>query len=205
MKRALIVPMASACLLVASSVQAALNLVSDPGFNQGENGVLLATSQPWFNPGYFPGNPIADFPNVSIVANATAPTGWNAVLLPFASENAVLLQQLTLTPGIGYTVNFWLSTPTANGGTLDVSLNGTDGGTMAVAGGKAWTDYNLNITPSSSGGVLEFLWIGAAPNTPVELDSVAVSVPEPTTMVAGALMLLPFAASTLRMKMRKKA
>ena len=199
MKKTLIIATVSVCFVAASSVQAALNLVQDPGFNSGETGVLAAMSTPWFNPG------ASVYPNVSIVANASAPSGWNALLQPAMNESAVLLQSISgLTGGIGYTLNFSLATPTANGGTLDITLGGKDAGTMTVSGSMVWTKYNLDVTPTSS-GVLEFLWLGAASNTPLEIDNVGVAVPEPTTMVAGALMLLPFAASTLRLRKKAKA
>jgi hypothetical protein len=205
MKKTIIIATVSACFVAASSVQAALNLVSDPGFNSGETGVLTAMSTPWFNPGYIPGNPNIDFPNVSIVANAAAPSGWNAVLQPLASENAVLLQSISgLQGSTGYTINFSLATPSENGGSLDVTLGGKDAGTMAVSGNMVWTQYDITVTTATP-GVLEFLWIGNAPNTPLEIDNVGVAVPEPTTMVAGALMLLPFAASTLRLRKKAKA
>jgi hypothetical protein len=201
MKKALIFATASACLLAASSIHAALNLVSDPGFNGSETGVLTATSSPWANPGNFP--PFTSQANVFISANALAPTGFNAVLQPATLENAVLLQSLSLVAGVGYTVNFELSTPTQNGGSLEVDLNGNVAGVLTVRGNTVFTEYNLTATAATASGVLDFVWTPGSTGAPLDVDNVGVAVPEPTTMVAGALMLLPFAASTFRLRKKK--
>jgi hypothetical protein len=48
--------------------------------------------------------------------------------------------------------------------------------------------------------------VGADNQKYIGLDNVVVSaVPEPTTMIAGALLLLPFGASTLRLLRKTRA
>jgi hypothetical protein len=194
MKKTLEISLAAVCWLAASSAQAALNLVQDPGFEGGETGTLTLSSSPWFNPS---GN------NDTVINSSNPHTGsFNAALTSQTGESAVLLQNLTLTTGIGYVINFWLATPGA-GGTLTVDLNGVTAGTITVPGDTLYTEYNLTGVPVNPSGVLAFLWHSSTPATSVDIDDISVAVPEPTTMIAGALMLLPFAASTLRL--RKKA
>jgi len=198
MKRALIITSAVACLCAASSVRAALNLVQDPGFEGGETGTLTLSSSPWFS----------SFGNTEVsITNSNPHTGsFNAQMASAStSDSSELLQNLTLTAGIGYTINFWAKTPGA-GGTLAIDLNGVTAGTLVIPAGHVYTQYDLTATPVTSSGVLEFIWSSssATPAT-LALDDVSVAVPEPTTMVAGALMLLPFAASTLRLRKKVSA
>jgi hypothetical protein len=110
---------------------------------------------------------------------------------------------MTLIEGTGYTVNFDISTPTVHGGSLEVDLNGNVAGVLTVSGSTVFTEYDLTVTAASSSGVLDFVWTPGAAGASLEVDNVGVAVPEPTTMVAGALMLLPFAASTFRLRKKK--
>jgi hypothetical protein len=194
MKKTLVFALASAALVTASSVHASLNLVQDPGFEGGETGTLTATSSPWFNPSG----------TSDTVINSSHPHSgsFNAAMTSVSGESAVLLQSLTLTPGSGYTINFWAAAPGA-GGTLVVELNGDLAGSVTIASNSVYSQYNLTAAPVNASGVLTFLWNTTTFPATLDLDDISVAVPEPTTMVAGALMLLPFAASTLRR--RKKA
>jgi len=189
MKRVLIPTLAAGCLLVASSVQAALNLVQDPGFEGGETGTLGLSSSPW-----------SAAPNNDTTINTSHPHSgsFNAVLTSQTGESAILVQSLTLTAHIGYTIDFWAADPGESGGSLTVNLNGVTAGTVAIAPFSVYTQYNLTGVPVNSTGVLEFFWNTGTPPATIDIDDVSVAVPEPTTMVAGALMLLPFAASTFR-------
>jgi hypothetical protein len=192
MKKAIMFVMSAAGVLATSSVQAALNLVQDPGFEGGETGTLGFSSTPWFSP------PAS---NIVVAINSSNPHAgsFNAALTSQTGGNAYLFQNLTLTPGIGYTINFWLSTP-GEGGTLAVDLNGATAGSLAVSAGSVYTEYNLTATAVNSSGILEFIWSSSTPPATLDIDDVSVAVPEPTTMVAGALMLLPFAAGKLRLR-----
>jgi len=197
--------MVVACALAASSAQASLNLVQDPGFEGGETGMVGFSSSPWFNPSG----------NSDVIINSSDPHSgsFNAALTSQTGESAILLQNITLTAGVGYTINFWLATPgggptpppSIGGGTLSVDLNGVLAGTVSLGAGSPHTEYNLTATPVDSTAVLSFIWNTATPPSTLYLDDVSVAVPEPTTMVAGALMLLPFAASTFRRCRRASA
>jgi hypothetical protein len=194
MKTTLLITMASAAVLTTSSVQAALNLVADPGFEGGETGTLTSGSTPWYDP--------ASAGTVSINGSNPFKGSFNAVITAPANDaSAFLAQNVFPTSGIGYTINFEIADPGA-AGTLTVLLGGASAGSIAVAGGSAYTEYNLNVTASTA-PFLYFVWSSPTVGTALDIDNVSVAVPEPTTMVAGALMLLPFAASTLRL--RKKA
>jgi len=204
MEKKLISFASAALVFAASSVQASLNLVQDPGFEGGETGTLTLASTPWFNPSG----------NGDTVINSAHPHSgsFNATLTTQTGETAVLLQQMALTAGIGYTVNFWASTPggptpppPSAGGTLIVQLNGVTAGSVAIAAGTPYTEYNFTATPVTSSGVLSFIWASTTPPSTLFLDDISVAVPEPTTMVAGALMLLPFAASTFRLRKKVSA
>jgi hypothetical protein len=191
MKTASIFTVLTGCLLAASSVQAALNLVQDGNFSSVETGTITSGSMPWLNP----------IGGANVVINSSNPLPGNSdnAALTSTGGNAYLFQAITLTPNIGYTINFWIADPGANGGTLVVDLNGASVATVFVSGGAAYgsTPFNFTATPVNMTGDLEFIWFTSASPATVDIGQVSVAVPEPTTMVAGALMLLPFAASTL--------
>jgi hypothetical protein len=201
MKTASVLAMASAYLLAASAVRADMNLVQDSGFTGSETGVVTATSGPWLNPGYFPGMTSQD--NVSIAANALAPSGYNAVLAPAANQNAVLFQFMSLTQGSLYNVSFWIANPTGRGGTLSVDLNGNVAGVINVAGNTPFTEYTFHVAAGSALGILDFVWNpGGSPGT-LDIDDVCVSAPDNMGLMSGLLMLLPLCAFVL--KRRKSA
>ena len=105
-----------------------------------------------------------------------------------------------------------------NGNTLvhvwDFSLNGGDGGDVAGLSGVT-LNYVLGIDNSYNNvafGNLEvmraYAYVGdeGASSGSVDINSITItSVPEPTTMIAGALLLLPFGASTLRILRKRTA
>lgn len=115
-----------------------------------------------------------------------------------------------LLPNTTYTLSIWV------GGRYDGYNPGTDY-SMGLYGGAAllasvtpvtpltgsWTDLTATYTTGSS--VTPSTPLGISISTPTEqldFDDVTLSaitpVPEPTTMISGALLLLPFGASTLR-------
>jgi hypothetical protein len=200
--------MAAFSLLAASSVRAALNLVQDPGFEGSESGLLIATSGPWYNPAYLP--PFATtLSNVVINTSHPFAGNMNGVLTPIALEGAVLDQAIALPFVAQYNISFWIATPQASGGLLSVNLDGTSlTAGQAIAGGTLYTDYSFVLTTTQpTSGILQFVWsTTSAVPTALDIDNVSVTpVPEPTTMVCGALMLLPFAASTLRLRKKVSA
>jgi len=72
---------------------------------------------------------------------------------------------------------------------------------IQATGRGSWVEYDTiwNLLPSAKPEVITI----TAPSRGAIFDRITV-VPEPTTLVAGALFLIPFAASTLRLRFRKK-
>jgi hypothetical protein len=87
---------------------------------------------------------------------------------------------------------------------VQVTLNGNPPAGTFTAGPIAsvhnrWETFDFAFTATSVNTVITFQGVGADNQKYIGLDNVVVStVPEPTTMIAGALLLLPFGASTLR-------
>jgi hypothetical protein len=189
MKKALLLTaLLTSSLMATLSVSAALNLIQDPGFEDSEFGVLTLTTTPWFNP-----NRASD---VTIGASNPQSGSFNAAMTS-TGELADLIQSLTLTADLGYTINFWIADPGQNGGTLLVDF-GTASFTVPVSGGSAYIEYNFNATPTITDGALALYWSTTTSSATLDVDNVSVAVPEPTTVVSGTLVSLPFAASMLR-------
>jgi len=82
---------------------------------------------------------------------------------------------------------------------------------VLVLDGAQW--YRVDITPNSLGVANVVNWGGGnppaggylQPERAMTATFQVTAVPEPTTMIAGALLLLPFGASTLRMLRRRTA
>ena len=94
---------------------------------------------------------------------------------------------------------------------LQVAIWKTEGGGQLLGNGNP----GYTVTESDSAGVsaLVATMLSALPNLTAKADLMAivspdgqsyVVVPEPTTMIAGALLLLPFGASTLRVLRRHR-
>ena len=83
---------------------------------------------------------------------------------------------------------------------IQVSVTGTSPVTFTattISMINHWQAFNFDFTATGTSTVIAFLGEGPDNQKYIGLDNVSV-VPEPTTMVAGALLLLPFGASTLR-------
>jgi len=98
---------------------------------------------------------------------------------------------------------------------VSIVLNGNtivSGSAAAAANFTGWTAFTISSGFVSGVNTLDFTiknWSGGdgygnPTGLRVEMTGTA-AVPEPTTMVAGALLLLPFGASTLRMLRRRTA
>jgi hypothetical protein len=87
---------------------------------------------------------------------------------------------------------------------VQIALNGNPATGTFTAGPIAnahnrWETFNFSFIATSANTLIDFSGVGADNQKYVGLDNVVVSaVPEPTTMIAGALLLLPFGVSTLR-------
>ena len=175
--------MAGAALLCAMPVQA--NLIVNGGF---ETGALA----PWVSGGT-PG------PTITAVPAMVHAGMFAAQLNPIAS---LLTQTVPIIGGTSYNLDFWAK---ANGaGTLVINLDSVTAAPNLVFGvnlGVAYAHYFYTITPTTPGD-LTFVWVDGLANSAFIDDVNLTAVPEPTTLIAGALLLLPFAASTLR-RLRK--
>ncbi len=173
--------MASACLLAALPAQA--NLVVNGDFEAG----------------------FASWTTLNAVITGDAHSGLKAAqLLPATS---LVDQDLpALVPFQKYNLDFWAK---ANGvGTLTVALDSTGipafQPTITLATGPAsYTHYSVNLTPTTIGH-LSFFWADGGSSSSFVDDVSVTPVPEPTTMLAGAMLLLPFGASTLRVLRRNR-
>ena len=79
-------------------------------------------------------------------------------------------------------------------------------GTILPTTHNRWENFGFVFAATSASTTLSFAGVGANNQAYVGLDNVSLTaIPEPTTMIAGALLLLPFGASTLRMLRRRTA
>jgi hypothetical protein len=94
---------------------------------------------------------------------------------------------------------------------VTIKIDGATADTVfaPVTGSDVWTTFSFDFTATSTSTTLEF--DGMSPDNNLDnlayigLDNVNVTaVPESPTMVAGALMLLPFGMSTLRILRRSR-
>jgi choice-of-anchor C domain-containing protein len=153
--------------------------------------------------------------SVDLVRNYWQPQSGSQSLDTAGLVNGTIQQTIATVPGALYQLSFWMAgNPDGDPGikTLRVSF-GTQqqdftfdkaGSTLSDMG---WTQMIWDITADTSSTVLSFASLNA-PSTPygAALDTVSVTpVPEPTTLIAGALLLLPFGASTLRRVRGKRA
>lgn len=109
-----------------------------------------------------------------------------------------------LTIGTTYKFSAWVMNvyPTSPAN-LQFSFGGNTLGTIAPTGSGVWQEFTafLVATADQSSGLID-LNIAFSGNDFAVDDITLTAVPEPATMLAGALLLLPFGASTLR-RMRK--
>jgi hypothetical protein len=172
---------ASACVLASLTAQA--NLVVNGGF---EAGVFA----PWT-----PANAVI----TAVPANVHSGT-FAAQLNPIVSA---ITQTVPIVGGSTYSLDFWAKSDGV--GVLTVTLDSVAVATI-INPAAGYTHYTYSsITPTSAGD-LTFLWSDGTTQHAWIDDVNLVPVPEPTTMIAGAMLLVPFGASTLRfMRKTRKA
>jgi hypothetical protein len=99
---------------------------------------------------------------------------------------------------------FWADSP--SGGQLQALLDNTIVKIITLPSSTGYVEYTYFATVATAGSEqLTLSFNPGVPNKALYLDDISVTqlVPEPTTMIAGALLLLPFGASTLRV-LRKR-
>jgi hypothetical protein len=129
----------------------------------------------------------------------------NAVMELDTTVNVVATQPLATIAADSYTLSFMYAlrqNVSAASGTLEVYWNGGLVTSLAPTLTSMTTYYA--VVTAIGGDVLEFRGTGNSDSYGALIDNVSlVAVPEPATVVAGALLLLPFGASMVRI-MRKK-
>jgi hypothetical protein len=213
--------------------QASANLVNNGDFSAGNSG--FTSGYTYVAPGgpAPSGNPntlwdegtysIGTDPNSFHASWATfaAPGGSGNMMIVNGDRTAnVTIWQGTLTSGLVAGQTYELSAYVANlypppvaSGTaptapaqLQFSVGGIQvGSTYTAPGVGVW--YQFTTTFVAGTGPISVLDLNTLPNgNDFALANISlVAVPEPTTMVAGALLLLPFGASTLRILRRRTA
>jgi len=132
----------------------------------------------------------------------------DAVMELDTTRNVVATQPLATIAASSYTISFVYalrSGVSPSSGTLDVYFGGVliDSLNPLVA---AMTAYSKTVTSIAGNDVLEFRGTGTSDSYGALIDNVSVeAVPEPTTVIAGALLLLPFGASVLRSYRNKRS
>jgi hypothetical protein len=128
--------------------------------------------------------------NGSVVSGKTV---WSTVVTP------------PLTIGDTYELSLWaMNVYPDSPANLNISFGGNVLGSFSPIGNAAWTKFTKMFVATSdqSNGLID-LNVDSFGNDFALDDISLVAVPEPTTMIAGTLLLLPFAASTLRCLRRR--
>jgi hypothetical protein len=156
----------------------------------------------WASFGASPGNGSA---NMMLVNGAGSPvTVWSEDL----SGSLVVNQTYKISADVAN-----LYPPPVGSGTtpiapaeLKFSVDGTTLGTFIAPGVGVWSTFSTTFTWTGQTpiGVLDL--VTTPGGNDFALDNISLTaVPEPTTMIAGALLLLPFGASTIRILRKKVA
>jgi len=191
MKRILTICLAFGFLAVASPSQA--NIVSNPGFEAGNLSPWVVTAGAVYVDGSSP-------PYLDVHSGL-----WAAGFAP-GYPTDTLVQNLTTIPGHNYDVNFWLDNTFGS-----VPLVVKFGGTTLISppnplpNTAGYQDFNEIVTATSTTTALSFSVVPQDLSLyQPSLDDVSVTpVPEPTTIIAGAMLLLPFGSRAFR-QLRKK-
>ena len=167
---------AATALLYALPVQA--NLVTDGGFE---------------DPAYGPA-----WGAFNATLSADTHSGVHAAQLNHSF--ATIVQSVAIVGGQAYTLDFWAK---ASGfGFLTIGLDGASAPNLNFGAGASdlsttYKHFVYTLTPTAPGS-LAFTWNdGTGFNAFID-DLKLTAVPEPTTFIAGALLLVPFGLSTLR-------
>jgi len=175
-----ILAVASVCLLAASSAHAQANLVLNPGFETGD----------------LTGWTIVDGATPTVVTSPVN-SGSDAVELYRSDGGASMIYQNLTLAAAPTVITFWADSP--SGGKLSVVLDNAMGGLITLPSSAGYVEYTYTGNVPAGSEQLSFSFTPGYSQKVLYLDDISVTqVPEPTTMIGGALLLLPFGASTLR-------
>jgi hypothetical protein len=199
-----------AALLGLAATQASANLIVNGSF---EDPVAFGSGQ-WnlyytSIPGWTPVTSVPIEIGNGDVYSVTGYIGHNVMELDSTAN--VKVDQIFGSLGGSYTLSFLY----ARRGGIDAASCTFD----VLWNGNLVTGFSPTVSPTSTAmtlftttvigaavNTLEFRGTGTQDQLGALVDDVQlVAVPEPTTVIAGALVLVPFAASTLRMVRRRKA
>ena len=208
------------CLGALAVSQASANLVVNGDFSAGNSGFISDYTYviPVNNTALWPEGTYSVVTDPNLVHYLWASfgdhtTGTGNMMVVNGAASSVSVWQGTLTTALiaGQTYEFsaWVAnlfpppvglgtTPTAPA-QLKFSIGGNQIGTSFTAPGVGvWSEFNATFVAGSA--PIAVLDLNTVPNgNDFVLDDISlVAVPEPTTMIAGELLLLPFGASTLR-------
>jgi len=174
------------------------NSLLNAGANQGAGYYAVGTDPSFYNPNWtdgptsVPGDPNAQMLIVNGSPNAGA-TVWQGSLSP----GMVAGQTYTFSALVASL--YPVSEPT-----LSFSIGGNTLGPITLTGAGSWETFTETfVAGSSSAGFIDLNGDLNGNDFAITEISITPVVPEPSTIVAGGLLLLPFGASTLRI-MRKK-
>jgi hypothetical protein len=186
-----------AALLGLTVGQASANLIVNGSFENpiaGGQGWGLFTSIPGWSA-------VGTYPIEIGLASVYGVTGQDGnQVLEMDSTGNSLVDQIVATPGGSYTLSFLYADRAGvatSSATFDVYWNG---GLVAniFPVSTVMSPYSATLVALAN-NTLEFRGTGTQDSYGGILDNVQLTaVPEPTTMIAGALLLLPFGASTFR-------
>jgi hypothetical protein len=197
-KRILCAALAGVTLAIPSAASA--NLILNGGF---ENPSPTSPYQ------YRTGTQITDW-NISSTHNGVVqfdssyqPVGvpnYSVQLESGGSSPDSISQTVSTVPGATYFVSFMLAAWNGNVSSMNVTIDSF--AHNYISSSQTYTSHSFSFVADDASATLTFVNAGTYAVSYPQIDNVSM-VPEPTTMMAGALLLLPFGASTLRI-LRKK-
>jgi hypothetical protein len=167
--------------------------LTGPGTGLNQDNICIGTA--WLYSQFRAGTLVGYDPNNNATAGALQNAIWylegeiNLSQLTYNSASATLAQQFLNEAATATGTTLTDSDPTGPSTDTPTGVNGKTGTIFEDSNG-AYDVVVLNLYDSSGGGLVQ--------------DQLAI-VPEPTTLISGALLLLPFGASTLRIVRKNRA
>jgi hypothetical protein len=213
---ALAVSQASAAFIVNGDFQsgAGVGFTSGYALDQSANGLSSGGEAPFDGAGEYSVTNNPNFSHTSFVSGFDHTLGTAAGLMMIVNGSGVAGKNVwsgtiapPLTLGQTYEFSAWVENVfSAAPANVQFSFGGNVLGAFSATGLGVWQQFTANFvaTANQTSGAVDL--IITANGNDFALDDISLrAVPEPTTMIAGALLLLPFGASTLRMLRKNRA